>query len=115
MPIVFLILHKIEKVMYNTRTILPTDDIFITLVQNGKNILNIYHNNFSDIAEIVKMVYSYAKECTGIALLSVRNKSQGWCFNVPLMFTSSKLATSATGKFVKRQKIRQCELPFDWQ
>lgn len=97
-----------------SKTLLPTDNVFVTLTQNGKNILNLYRNNFSSISDIVKFVYMFAKGSFGITILNIRNQSQGWCCNVPLMFSYQKDGVMKKVCEKENTTPRQCELPFAW-
>lgn len=101
--------------MYGNRTILPTDNIFVTLLQNGKNVFNLCQSNFTNMTEIVKMVYGLAKNCAGVAILGVRNQNQGWSCSIPLMFFAPKSTKPTGSKISQNRKPRQSELPFVWQ
>ncbi len=101
--------------MHGNRTISPADNIFVTLLQNGKSMFNLCQSNFSSITEVVKMAYGLAKSCTGVAILSVRNQNQGWSCSIPLMFSSPKLTNPVESKRHQNSMPQQNELPFVWQ
>lgn len=101
--------------MDTNKTLLRTDNVFLTLSQNGKNILSIYRGDFGCIADILKYVYEIATGCFGIANLCVRNQNQGWKFNVPLMFSAHKITKMSVPRRNKKAKYIQQELPFSWQ
>ena len=71
-------------------TLLSTDRIFVTLSQNGKEILNLSGSNFDGIPAVVRSVASAASGCKGMTTLRVRNISQGWSHSVPVMFTARR-------------------------
>lgn len=109
------------------RNITAGDTIFVNLMQNGKGIFTFCSREFSSFAELVKCVYGMARNCAGMAIMEVRNQSQGWSCRVPLMLVthgsgnSNRLAlaphknvtlnnTHTTGATHPRQQ----ELPFLW-
>lgn len=70
-------------------TLSPSDRIFVTLTQNGREILNMRASNFSSMQEIMKSAAQFPKPSGGITFLSVRNQTQGWRQTMPLLFPSS--------------------------
>ena len=119
----------------NNKRVSPGDNMFVVLTCNGRSVFSIYCNEFGSFAEIVRCVYRRANDCSGLATLSVRNQSQGWSCNIPLVFPTSHtnfhgfvppLAYSRQGHATERvahiasaekrvsQQPRQCELPFVW-
>ena len=106
---------KNENIMCdNNKKVFPGDNIFVCLTQNGKSLLNLYGNEFAGISEIVKFAYLKAKHCFGIATLNVRNQSQGWSYNIPLMLNKHNSYSSAITSSQTNNSANQRELPFVW-
>lgn len=62
------------------------DKIFATLTHNGTDIADISGYDFSCMADIVKNILAKSGKWFGIAMLSIRNYSQGWRVNIPVTF-----------------------------
>ena len=74
-----------DKIMNNTATSLSTSDqIFATLEVGGKTMASICKSNFATIDDIVRLIYSLAGKFMGLAMLKIRNKTQGWSVNMAL-------------------------------
>lgn len=81
---------KKAKVMTKTRNPLYySDKIFATLVVNGRIYANICDKKFYSINEIIRYVYSKFTAPLGMACLTIRNQTQGWCLTLP-MATAAK-------------------------
>ena len=98
----------------NNKKVFPGYNIFVCLTQNGKSLLNLYGNEFAGISEIVKFAYLKAKHCFGIATLNVRNQSQGWSYNIPLMLNKHNSYSTAITSSLTNNSANQRELPFVW-
>lgn len=70
------------------RKISPNDYLFISISKNGNKLVDIYQNNFESVAGIIKTVSRNISNCTGMTMLCVRNQSQGWSFDMPLVFSA---------------------------
>ena len=80
-----IILPKNKRIMDTMEKKISRDDkIFATLTHNGTDIADISGNNFSCMADIIKNIFGKSGKWFGIAMLSIRNYSQGWRINIPL-------------------------------
>lgn len=59
-------------------TISSSDVIFATLMQHGRQVVNIQVSGITSIAELVRRVYANVRGCIGMATLTLRNCTQGW-------------------------------------
>ena len=82
-----IILPKNKRIMDTMEKKISRDDkIFATLTHNGTDIADISGNNFSCMADIIKNIFSKSGKWFGIAMLSIRNYSQGWRVSFPVSF-----------------------------
>lgn len=99
----------------NQRKIMAGDTVFVSLVQNGRSVLALCSREFSSFAELVKKVYGMARGCLGVAIMDVRNQSQGWSCRVPLMLAASKpVASQPVQRSSHSKHPHQQEIPFAW-
>ncbi len=70
--------------MNDTRTIKQEDNIFATLIHQGKTVKSIVGKNFNEINDIIKLICCSCNNFRGLAQLNIRNQSQGWKMNMLL-------------------------------
>ena len=93
------------------KTISREDNIFATIVINGKTIHTIASKNFSSINEVMNMATSQCERVRGLAHLYIRNQSQGWSMDMLIRINTP--ATSATEThYMSKLEGRQYTLPF---
>ena len=95
----------------NQRKIQSGDTVFVSLVQNGRSVLALCSREFGSFAELVKKVYAMAHGCLGMAIMDVRNQSQGWSCRVPLMLAARQQPVAREPRRTGCRKPRQQELP----
>ncbi|MBQ4367180.1 MAG: hypothetical protein II786_03760 [Muribaculaceae bacterium] len=60
------------------------DEVYATLVCNGRTLANVRATEFGSLDEIVGYIYATTRVLGGLARLTVRNRTQGWSVIVPL-------------------------------
>lgn len=68
--------------MTTHKSISKDDNIFASIVAQGKTIKSIYAHNFTSINEIINMMTTDCDSHCGLVQLNIRNQSQGWAFNM---------------------------------
>ena len=109
------------------RNITAGDTIFVNLIQNGKGVFTFCSREFRSFTDLVKCVYGMARNCAGMAIMEVRNQSQGWSCRVPLMLVAHRSVNSSRLALVSHNNVtmynthtagatrpHQQELPFMW-
>ncbi len=109
------------------RNITAGDTIFVNLIQNGKGIFTFCSREFRSFSELVKCVYGMTRNYAGMAIMEVRNQSQGWSCRVPLILVAHRSVNSSRLALVSHNNVsashsraamskhpRQQELPFSW-
>lgn len=71
------------------RTITLGDRLFARLVMKGQTIMEFIVNTVRDLSELFCLVHSKCKGLRGLAKLYLRNMSQGWSEERPLMLYPS--------------------------
>ena len=95
-----------------SKTFKPTDRIFATLTSGGRTVVNIYKDNFRSLGDVIGLIYSLASSHIGPSRLNVRNQSQGWSIDMPLLFNSQSVAGRAVPRSVNSLHGVQSRLPW---
>ena len=58
--------------------ITPLDQLFITVTQNGISRLFTELSGVTSLCDIVSYIRSQVPELNGLAIINIRNRSEGW-------------------------------------
>ena len=109
------------------KNITAGDTVFVNLIQNCKGVFTFCSREFRSFTDLVKCVYGMARNCAGMAIMEVRNQSQGWSCRMPLMLVAHQEGNTGGLALVSYNNVsashsraaiskhpRQQELPFSW-
>lgn len=93
------------------KTVSREDNIFASIVINGKTIHTIASKNFSSINEVMNIATSQCDSVRGLAHLYIRNQSQGWSMDMLIRINNPSTKTTET-HYMSKLEGRQYTLPF---
>lgn len=67
------------------------DEIFATLIQQGKVIASVKVSGVDSIELLIKQIRTLASKCVGLVSVKIRNFSQGWSLCRNIMFDSRRI------------------------
>lgn len=115
MPTLLIILqYKIKRVMITsniTKSISVEDQVFASIIVQGKTLHTLTASNFSNTNEIIKLASKNFKNYRGLAHLYIRNQTQGWSMTILLSINSTN-TTPETQNYSPRLDGKQYTLPF---
>ncbi len=68
------------------------DILFATVSQRGTTILSLQLSGLTSIKEILKYLRATITDCMGMVTLKLRNGSQGWTLNQPLLLGDGQMS-----------------------
>jgi len=73
-------------------TINTSDIIFATLFQHGRQVVTLRLSGLSSFSDIIRQVRRASAGCIGLVTLHLRNCTQGWSGNRPIMMRGCDVA-----------------------
>ena len=87
--------------MYKKNTFAQGDRIYATLTLQGNKIAEIQNNNITGIDDVIRRLKKLANQYSGISKIYIRNMTQGWATQVPLMLCTSLLQIKSREQLVR--------------
>lgn len=66
-------------------TINPSDIIYATVVRHGATLLSLRLSGLTSISQILVRIRNHVTETAGLVTLKLRNGSQGWMYQQPII------------------------------
>lgn len=66
-------------------TIHPSDIIYATVVRHGATLLSLRLSGLTSISQILVRICNHVTEAAGLVTLTLRNGSQGWKYQQPII------------------------------